>query len=182
METMYHSKKIICALLVATALCCGCSQRDDMVGDIQETVQSQEAMVTFRLQTNATTLSGTRSAEVSYTHVQGTADEYIYGSMQAVNVASGMWLDELQTYSDAELKPYNIKQCHFNMGVYETYYTYWIRHRRNGGMSNFMGPMSYGVVRNNFYKMVITGITGLGHSVITPDVMADNYPNSYLDM
>jgi hypothetical protein len=105
-----------------------------------------------------------------------------YGSMQAVNVASGMWLDELQTYSDAELKPYNIKQCHFNMGVYETYYTYWIRHRRNGGMSNFMGPMSYGVVRNNFYKMVITGITGLGHSVITPDVMADNYPNSYLDM
>lgn len=76
METMYHSKKIICALLVATALCCGCSQRDDMVGDVQETVQSQEAMVTFRLQTNATTLPGTRSAEDSYTHVQGTADEY----------------------------------------------------------------------------------------------------------
>ena len=105
-----------------------------------------------------------------------------YGSIQAVNAASGQWLDELQTYSDAELKPYNIKQCHFNMGVYETYYTYWIRHRRGEGTASFMGPMSYGVVRNNFYKMVVTGVTGLGHSVITPNVMADNYPNSYLDM
>lgn len=30
METMYHSKKIICALLVATALCCSVITPDVM--------------------------------------------------------------------------------------------------------------------------------------------------------
>ncbi len=103
-----------------------------------------------------------------------------YGSIQAVNVASGLSLDELVTYTDAQLKPYGIKQCKFNMGVYETYYTYWIRHRNAPGDN--MGPMQYGIVRNNFYKMVVTGVTGVGNSVITPEVLRDNYPNSYSDV
>ena len=102
-----------------------------------------------------------------------------YGSLQAVNVAGGLTLDELETYTDAQLKPYGIKQCKFNMGVYETYYTYWIEHRR---AQQPMGPMHYGIVRNNFYKMVVTGINGIGNSAITPDVMRDNYPNSYEDV
>ena len=103
-----------------------------------------------------------------------------YGSIQAVNVASGLSLDELETYTDAQLKPYGIKQCKFNMGVYETYYTYWIQHRCSP--SDYMGPMEYGIVRNNFYKMIITGVNGLGNSIITPDIMRDNYPNSYTDV
>lgn len=103
-----------------------------------------------------------------------------YGSLQAVNVASGLGLDELQTYTDAQLKPYGIKKCMFNMGVYETYYTYWIQHRSN--TVEPMGPMQYGIVRNNFYKMTITGISGLGNSVITPEILRDNYPNSYTDV
>lgn len=103
-----------------------------------------------------------------------------YGSIQAVNVASGLTLDELETYSDAQLQNYGIKQCKFNMGVYETYYTYWIRHRNNP--SEPMGPMEYGIVRNNFYRMVITGINGLGNSIISPNTLRDNYPNSYLDV
>ena len=103
-----------------------------------------------------------------------------YGSIQAVNVASGFSLDELETYTDAQLKPYGIKKCNFNMGVYETYYTYWIQHR--GNTVEPMGPMEYGIVRNNFYKMLVTGISGLGNSVITPDVLRDNYPNSYNDV
>ncbi len=103
-----------------------------------------------------------------------------YGSILAVNVASGLGLDELQNYTDAQLKPYGIKKCNFNMGVYETYYTYWIRHRNN--IADPMGPMEYGVVRNNFYKMIITGISGLGNSVITPEILRDNYPNSYTDV
>lgn len=103
-----------------------------------------------------------------------------YGSIQAVNVASGLGLDELQTYTDAQLKPYGIKQCMFNMGVYETYYTYWIQHRSN--TDEPMGPMRYGIVRNNFYQMTITGISGLGNSVITPEILRDNYPNSYADV
>ena len=103
-----------------------------------------------------------------------------YGSIQAVNEACGLSLDELETYSDAQLKAYGIKQCKFNMGVYETYYTYWICHRQNP--LDRMGPMEFGIVRNNFYKMVVTGVSGLGHSVITPDVSRDNYPNVYLDI
>ena len=45
-----------------------------------------------------------------------------------------------------------------------------------------MGPMEYGIVRNNYYKMVVTGINGIGNSSITPEIMRDNYPNSYSDM
>ena len=103
-----------------------------------------------------------------------------YGSIQAINVASGLMLDELETYTDDQLKVYGIKQCKFNMGVYETFYTFWIHHRSNA-VDN-MGAMEYGIVRNNFYKLIVTGISGLGHSTITPDVMRDNYPNSYTDV
>ena len=103
-----------------------------------------------------------------------------YGSLQAVNAASGLALDELATYTDAQLKPYAIKQCRFNMGVYETYYTYWIRHRN--ATTDPMGPMQYGLVRNNFYRIVVKGVSGLGNSTVPPDVLRDNYPNSYVDI
>ncbi|MBO6012617.1 MAG: fimbria major subunit [Bacteroidales bacterium] len=103
-----------------------------------------------------------------------------YGSIQAVNKASGFTLDELATYTDAQLLNYGIKQCKFNMGVYETYYTYWIEHRT--GSVTHMGPMEYGIIRNNFYRITIKDVTGLGNSVITPDIMRDNYPNSFADI
>jgi hypothetical protein len=45
-----------------------------------------------------------------------------------------------------------------------------------------MGPMQYGIVRNNFYQLVVSGVSGLGNSSITPDVLRDNYPNSYTDV
>lgn len=103
-----------------------------------------------------------------------------YGSIKAINTASGMFLDELVNYTDAQLKEYGIKQCRFNMGVYETYYTYWIRHRNSA--TDVMGPMQYGIVRNNFYRLIVTAVNGIGNSVITPEVMRDNYPNSYVDV
>lgn len=103
-----------------------------------------------------------------------------YESLQAVNVVSGMTLDVLENYTDSQLLQYGVKQCKFNMGVYETYYTYWIHHR-NSPLAP-IGPMQYGIVRNNFYKMVISDVSGLGVSAITPEPLRDNYPNSYLDM
>jgi peroxiredoxin len=105
---------------------------------------------------------------------------HFYGSIQAINVASGLSLDELETYNDTQLKAYGIKKCNFNMGVYETYYTYWIQHRTNSSES--MGPMNYGVVRNNFYKIVVAGVSGIGDSGIVPEILRDNYPNSYVDV
>ena len=102
-----------------------------------------------------------------------------YGSLQAINMASALGLDELLTYTDAQLSTYGIKQCKFNMGTYETYYTYWIQHRRD---ADPMAPMNYAIVRNNFYKLTVTGISGLGNSIIQPDILRDNYPNSYVDI
>lgn len=103
-----------------------------------------------------------------------------YGSIQAINVASGLSLDELEVYTDAQLKAYGIKKCNFNMGVYETYYTYWVQHRTN--TSETMGPMNYGIVRNNFYKIMVAGVSGIGDSEIVPEILRDNYPNSYVDV
>lgn len=103
-----------------------------------------------------------------------------YGSIQAINVASGHTFDELETYTDAQLRSFGIKKCNFNMGVYETYYTYWIQHRAN--TSEAMGSMNYGVVRNNFYKIIVAGVSGIGVSEIVPDILRDNYPNSYVDV
>ena len=104
-----------------------------------------------------------------------------YGSIQAVKtVYSSLPLESDKEYTDAELLSYGIKQCKFNMGSYETYYTYWIRHRNSSPES--MGPMEYGVVRNNYYSMLVKDITGLGNSVITPEILRPNYPNSYTDI
>ena len=74
---MNHSHKFFFALLSAMGLFCGCSQRDDINLDDNnggETLNQTE--VVFRLQTDMSVVSPTRSAEDSYNYVQGTADEY----------------------------------------------------------------------------------------------------------
>ena len=45
-----------------------------------------------------------------------------------------------------------------------------------------MQSMNYGVVRNNYYKIVVSGISGIGDSEIIPEIMRDNYPNTYTDI
>jgi hypothetical protein len=45
-----------------------------------------------------------------------------------------------------------------------------------------MDAMGYGVLRNNFYKIVVAGVSGLGVSEIVPDILRDNYPNSFADI
>ena len=69
--------KIVCALLFAGAVVCGCSQNEDIEpADVNHSAQHDGANVVFRLQTNAAATTATRSAEDSYNHVQGTPDEY----------------------------------------------------------------------------------------------------------
>ncbi len=67
---MIHHTKITQLLVMAVAVLCSCSQSDDIAVD--EAVK--EGNVVFRLQSNSSNV--TRSAEDSYVHVQGTADEY----------------------------------------------------------------------------------------------------------
>lgn len=94
-----------------------------------------------------------------------------YGSLRALNVGAGLNMDELKTYTDAELEPYGIKQINFNMGVYETYYIYWIRHRTE---ASGLSPMHYGIVRNNFYNLHVADITKIGYSSIYAIPSKDN--------
>jgi hypothetical protein len=74
---MVHSKKTIYALLLAVAILCGCSQREEVDnGSPTDNSQSGTAYVQFQLQTNGAVSSTTRSPEDSYSYVQGTAEEY----------------------------------------------------------------------------------------------------------
>jgi hypothetical protein len=103
-----------------------------------------------------------------------------FGSIAALNLVGGLELDVLYPYTDSQLKPLGIKQCKFNMGSYETFYTYWIRDRLNP--PTHMSSMEYAIVRNHYYMITVIGISGMGDSEIVPEIMRDNYPNSYEDI
>lgn len=62
-----------------------------------------------------------------------------------------------QASNDAEMD----KDNHAGVGYY-FYYYYWNRHNDNG-FPGTMGTMEFGVVRNNVYKLAVTGISKLGH-------------------
>ncbi len=75
---MDFSKKIFCALFTAVAVLTGCSQSETLDTPIGANAsETGGSGVVFRLQTNAPSMQLTRSAEDSYTHEQGTADEYL---------------------------------------------------------------------------------------------------------
>ena len=69
------------------------------------------------------------------------------------------------------------------MGYY-FYYYYWNRHNDNE-LSATMGPMEFAVVRNNVYKLAVTGIAKLGHPRISgndPDPVGPEEPNEKGDV
>ena len=62
---------------------------------------------------------------------------------------------------------------------YYCYYFYWNRHNDNN-KSGEMGVMEFATVRNNVYKLAVTGINQLGHPRITkydPDPEEDDTPD-----
>lgn len=62
---------------------------------------------------------------------------------------------------------------------YYCYYFYWNRHNDNGN-NGVMGPMEFGVVRNNVYKLAVTSIRKLGHPRISendPDPVDPDDPD-----
>jgi len=121
--------------------------------------------------------SGTTSNDAPVAYVSGThpATFYnygnmFYGSIEAL-VELGLPLDAATTdagfalYTQAE-KEAAIKDLEANSvrrlesGV--CYYKYWITHEPS---PEHMAVMEYGIVRNNVYKMKVTGISGIGESV-----------------
>lgn len=86
------------------------------------------------------------------------------------------WADEttgIDDFAKVGIKKYEKGIC---------YYTYWIRHIDNGE-NKIMGPMEFAVVRNNWYKMEINSVKGIGENVPTnpdpetPDETVDSYLN-----
>lgn len=72
---MFHYNKIHYLFLLPAFVLCGCSQTDTITNsqDGEEATQDSHSVV-FRLQSNTSAM--TRSAEDSYSYIQGTADEY----------------------------------------------------------------------------------------------------------
>ena len=130
---MFYSSRIIYALLLAGAVVCGCSQRED----IDDTVDNQEttvetAEVVFKFQTNAPTVSTTRSAEDSYTHIQGTADEYqvnnariyLFDAPSKLFVKSILLTDLTRTGTDANgYVIYEAERVSVPQGTYDIFVT-----------------------------------------------------------
>lgn len=69
---MFRLNKIVHPLFIATLLFFSCSQAEDDA--ISDSRSQENSNVVFRLQSNFSSV--TRSVEDSYSHVQGTADEY----------------------------------------------------------------------------------------------------------
>lgn len=67
---------------------------------------------------------------------------------------------------------------------YYFYYYYWNRHNDND-LPGTMGPMEFGVVRNNVYKLAVTKINKLGHPRISgndPDPVDPDDPDESGDL
>lgn len=67
--------------------------------------------------------------------------------------------------------------------VYYCYYYYWNRHNDNGEPGN-LGKAEFGVVRNNIYKLAVTGISKLGRpdkNQDDPDPFTPDTPDESLD-
>ena len=76
--------------------------------------------------------------------------------------------------SDEALAAKQITRFTKNGGTFSTFYNYWIKHLDNGNPAT-MGVMEFGIVRNNIYKVNITGIKNLGPG--TPDIKPN--PDEY---
>ena len=58
---------------------------------------------------------------------------------------------------------------------YEVLYYYWNRHNDNNNNGS-MGPMEFAVVRNNVYKLSVTGVNKFGHPTNPGDDPDPEYP------
>lgn len=56
-------------------------------------------------------------------------------------------------------------------GKFVCYYPYWIKHIPSDDMAEDV--MEFGIVRNNVYKVTVTGIQGVGKDGVTEDIITD---------
>lgn len=92
--------------------------------------------------------------------------------------AAGVLLADGTTSSSASGAPADLKkndvQC-FKRGSADgkffCYYPYWIKHISSDDVAEDV--MEFGIVRNNVYKVTVTGIQGVGKDGVTEDIITD---------
>ncbi|MCR4810313.1 MAG: Mfa1 family fimbria major subunit [Prevotella sp.] len=132
---MSHSSRIVYALLLAGAVVCGCSQRED-IGDVSEKQEANVEMadVVFKFQTNVPSTSVTRGAEGtvedSGVHVTGTVEEYqvnnarvyLFDSISKLFVKSILLTNLVRTGVDADgYVMYQSERLSVPQGTYDVF-------------------------------------------------------------
>lgn len=100
-----------------------------------------------------------------------------YKNIEALK-AAGVLLADGTTSSSASGAPADLKkndvQCFKRgdtNGKFICYYPYWIKHIPSENTAEDV--MEFGIVRNNVYKVTVTGIQGVGKDGVTEDIITD---------
>ncbi len=109
-------------------------------------------------------LSGLVDAGGTFSTDGLTWSEYMLANCGYSSTTSGnnvaVTLDRSGVVTRVALRPYGVS-------TYENatcYYTWWVKHSNDNDNSK-VGPMEYGIVRNNIYKLTVKSVAGLGGDV-----------------
>ena len=111
--------------------------------------------------------------------------DYLWNQWHENNINNNAYWDSFRKAAVKSL--FTIYQSSSEEGSvpgYYCYYFYWNRHNDNGELGQ-MGPMEFAVVRNNVYKLAVTGINKLGHPRISdndPDPVDPDDPDESGDV
>lgn len=107
-------------------------------------------------------LSGLVEAGGTFSTDGLTWSEYMLANCGYSSTTSGnnvaVTLDRSGVVTRVALRPYGVS-------TYENatcYYTWWVKHSNDNSK---VGPMEYGIVRNNIYKLTVKSVAGLGGDV-----------------
>ncbi len=89
-----------------------------------------------------------------------------YTSLDAVKAIGGGNIPTGSVTTDELYSKYSIKYFPIDdKSLYPCYYKHWIKHFDNGD-NRKVGVMEYGVVRNNWYRITIADVAGLGYGTV----------------
>lgn len=127
----------------------------------------------------ATAMNGTNTVYVYNNIMYGTWSDV--GTAAANNPVLKVAYDQVgstENKSNAVAAGFTVFEPNAS-GTYEVLYYYWNRHNDNG-QDGVMGPMEFAVVRNNVYKLSVTGVHKFGHPTDEendPDPEEPNHPD-----
>lgn len=118
-----------------------------------------------------------------------TSPDYLWQKWHEQNIDNKtLQADFRKAAKKAQFTLYQSSTDDYDAAGYYCYYFCWSRHNDNRN-NNVMGPMEFAIVRNNIYKLSVTGINRLGHprisendpTPITPDT-PDEKDSHYLTL